>query len=430
MKSTLKRFLSLVLCMCMVMALLPNVTMTAFAATSGTVTGLADENIGLSFTGDADDAWSANGTSIIGAATSTGGTCSDTSYKSTLTITNKKSTTATLSFDYSIEQNSGKIQVDGTEVSSGASFTKELATNESVKVYIQSGSTSAATKITLTNVVLVSDVNATATFVPAENGSYTVDGKLITEEYSNTQSSMTAYQVVATPADGYQFMGWYDVSNEKYISTSAKAALNIENDCTITARFASKTAALFETGGQRFDDLGDAVSYAQANSQSKITLATDGSISGTYTIPAGITLLIPFDEAGTLYTDAPAAIRTAPASKPFRTLTMSEGTSITAMAPSAWAADIMLLAVVSRDVPLVIMDTSKWRITAPLQSRTAVISMHGALSPAAALFWRNLALRCMNSIRLQTSAAAAHLPIWAMGCSHFRSTSYKTSKFP
>ena len=329
MKSTLKRFLSLVLCMCMVMALLPNVTMTAFAATSGTVTGLADENIGLSFTGDADDAWSANGTSIIGAATSTGGTCGDTSYKSTLTITNKKSTTATLSFDYSIEQNSGKIQVDGTEVSSGASFTKELATNESVKVYIQSGSTSAATKITLTNVVLVSDVNATATFAPAENGSYTVDGKLITEEYSNTQSSMTAYQVVATPADGYQFMGWYDVSNEKYISTSAKAALNIENDCTITARFASKTAALFETGGQRFDDLGDAVSYAQANSQSKITLATDGSISGTYTIPAGITLLIPFDEAGTLYTDAPAAIRTAPASKPFRTLTMSDGASIT-----------------------------------------------------------------------------------------------------
>ena len=328
MKSTLKRFLSLVLCMCMVMALLPNVTMTAFAATSGTVTGLADENIGLSFTGDADDAWSANGTSIIGAATSTGGTC-NTSYKSTLTITNKKSTTATLSFDYSIEQNSGKIQVDGTEVSSGASFTKELATNESVKVYIQSGSTSAATKITLTNVVLVSDVNATATFVPAENGTYTVDGKLITEEYSNTQSSMTAYQVVATPAAGYQFMGWYDVSNEKYISTSAKAALNIENDCTITARFASKTAALFETGGQRFDDLGDAVSYAQANSQSKITLATDGSISGTYTIPAGITLLIPFDEAGTLYTDAPAAIRTTPASKAFRTLTMSEGTSIT-----------------------------------------------------------------------------------------------------
>ena len=329
MKQVLKRFLSLTLVFLMILAMLPAMTTTAWAATSDTVTGLADENIGLSFTGDADDAWSASGTSIIGAATSTGGSCGDTHYESTLTITNKKSTTATLSFDYTIEQNSGKIQVDGTEVSSGASFTKELAANESVKVYIKSGSTSAATKITLTNVVLVSDVNATATFVPAENGTYTVDGKRITEEYSNTQSSMTAYKVVATPADGYQFLGWYNLTTGKCIATAASTALNIENDCTITAKFASKAAALFETGGQRFADLNEAVAYAQANKQSKITLATDGSISGTYTIPAGITLLIPFDEAGTLYTDAPAAIRTTPASKAFRTLTMSEGASIT-----------------------------------------------------------------------------------------------------
>ena len=324
-----KRFLSLLLVAVMVLALLPVITLPAFAATSGTVTGLADENIGLSFEGDADDAWSANGTSITGAVTSTGGTCGDTPHKSTLTITNKKSTTATLSFDYSIEQKIGTIRVDGTEVSSGASFTKELAANESVKVYISSGSTSAATKITLTNVVLVSDVNATATFVPAENGTYTVDGKLITEEYSNTQSSMTAYQVVATPAEGYQFLGWYNLTTGKCIATAASTALNIESDCTITAKFASKSVALFETGGQRFADLNEAVAYAQANKQSKITLATDGSISGNYTIPTGITLLIPFDAAGTLYTNAPAAIRTAPASKPFRTLTMSDGASIT-----------------------------------------------------------------------------------------------------
>ena len=323
-----RRFVSLLLTFVTILTMLPAMTLPALAETSGTVTGLADENIGLSFNGDDKASWSANGTSITGAATSTGGTCSDTSYESTLTITNKKLTTATLSFDYTIELNNGTIKVNG-KVPADDTFSKELAANESVKVYIKSGSTSAATKITLTNVVLVSEVNATATFVPAENGTYTVDGKLITEEYSNTQSSMTAYTVVATPADGYQFLGWYDISNEKYISTSAKAALNIESDCTITARFASKEAALFETGGQRFDDLGNAVSYAQANSQSKITLATDGSISGAYIIPAGITLLIPFDAAGTLYTDAPAAIRTTPASKPFRTLTMSEGTSIT-----------------------------------------------------------------------------------------------------
>ena len=323
-----RRFVSLLLTFVTILTMLPAMTLPALAATSGNVTGLTDSNIGLSFSGTAVDAWTASGTSIIGAATSTGGTCSDTTYNSTLTITNKKSTTATLSFDYTIELNNGTIKVN-EEVPADGTFSKELAANESVKVYIKSGSTSAATKITLTNVVLVSDVNATATFVPAENGTYTVDGKAITEEYSNTQSSMTAYTVVATPADGYQFLGWYNLTTGKCIATAVSTTLNIESDCTITAKFASKAAALFETGGQRFADLNEAVSYAQKNSQSKITLATDGSISGTYIIPAGITLLIPFDAAGTLYTDAPAAIRTTPASKAFRTLTMSEDTSIT-----------------------------------------------------------------------------------------------------
>ena len=323
-----KRFLSLLLVAVMVLALVPAITLPAFAATSGTVTGLSDTNIGLSFSGTANDAWSATGTTITGSVVSVGGTCSDTDYNSTLTIKNNKATKATLSFNYAIEQNNGTIKVNGTAVTANGSFSKELAAGETITVYIKSGSTT-ATKITMTNVALVSDVTATTTFVPAENGTYTVDGKTVTEEYSNTQSSMTAYQVVATPADGYQFLGWYNLTTGKCIATAASTALNIENDCTITAKFASKAAALFETGGQRFADLNEAVSYAQANRQSKITLATDGSISGTYTIPTGITLLIPFDAAGTLYTDAPAAIRTTLASKAFRTLTMSEGTSIT-----------------------------------------------------------------------------------------------------
>lgn len=324
-----RRFVSLLLTFVTILTMLPAMTLPALAATSGTVTGLADESIGLSFSGKAENAWSASGTQIVGSATSTGGSCGSTDYSSTLTITNKKSTTATLSFDYAIEQNSGTIQVDGTAVTKNGKFSKELAQNASIKVNIKSGSTSAATKITLTNVVLVRDVNATATFVPAENGTYTVDGKRITEKYSNTQSSMTAYQVVATPNKEYQFLGWYNLTTGKCIATAASTALNIESDCTITAKFASKAAALFETGGQRFADLNEAVAYAQANGQSKITLATNGSISGTYTIPAGITLLIPFDEAGTLYTTTPAYTTTAETPKAYKTLTMAAGSSIT-----------------------------------------------------------------------------------------------------
>ena len=329
MKSTWKRFLSLVLAFCLILPLLPNVSMTAFAATKGDVTGLADENIGLSFSGDADNAWSAGGTQIVGSATGTGGACSDTHYSSTLTITNKRTTKATLSFDYVIEQNSGTIQVDGTAVTAGGKFSKELAPNAFIKVYIKSGSTSAATKITMTGVALVSDVTATVTFQPAEHGSYTVDGKTITEAYTNTQSSMIAYQVAATPAAGYQFMGWYDVTNGKYISTAPKAALNIESDCTITAKFVSEDVALFETGGQRFDDLNDAIREAQKKLPATIALVSDGAITENYTIPSGITLLIPFDEAKTCYTTTPAPTTSQAGAKVFRTLTMTAGRSLT-----------------------------------------------------------------------------------------------------
>ena len=323
-----KRFLSLLLVAVRVLALVPAITLPAFAATNGAVTGLSDANIGLSFDGTAEDAWNANGSTITGSAVSVEGMCDSTHYESTLTIKNNKTAKATLSFNYAIEANSGTIKVNGTAVTANGAFNKELAVGESIKVYIKSGSTT-ATKITMTNVALVSDVTATTTFVPAENGTYTVDGKTVTETYSNTQSSMTAYQVVATPAEGYQFLGWYNLTTGKCIATAASTALNIESDCTITAKFVSKVVALFETGGQRFADLNEAVAYAQANKQSKITLATDGSISGNYTIPTGITLLIPFDAAGTLYTNAPAAIRTTPESRAFRTLTMSDGASIT-----------------------------------------------------------------------------------------------------
>ena len=331
MKNMYRRFLSLVLCMCMVFVLLPNMAMPAYAANSGTVIGLADESIGLSFSGTADNAWSASSTQIIGKARSTSGSgCGGgSSYRSTLTITNKKTTKATLSFDYTVMVSEGTILVDNTETTANGSFSKELAAGGTVEVEINSGSTSADTKITMTNVKLVADASATVTFQPSENGSYTVDGKTITEVYTHTQSSMTAYQVAATPAAGYRFKGWYDVASGKCISTDAKTALNFDSNCTITAQFVSKELALFETGGQVFDDLNDAIAEAQKNLPAIITLAESGKITGNYIIPSKVTLLIPFDEAKTCYTSTPTAITSTPTAKPFRTLTMAAGSSLT-----------------------------------------------------------------------------------------------------
>ena len=326
-----RRFVSLLLTFVTILTMLPAMTLPALAATSGTVTGLADQNIGLSFNGTADNAWSASSMQIIGKARSTSGSgCGGGSnYRSTLTIKNNKTTKATLSFDYTVVVSEGTILVNNKTTTIAGSFSQELGAGGTVEVEIESGSTSADTMITMTNVKLVSDVNATATFVPAENGTYTVDGKLITEKYSNTQSSMTAYEVVATPAKDYRFKGWYDVDSGKCISTDAKTALNFDSNRTITARFVSKELALFETGGQVFDNLNEAIAEAQKKLPAIITLAESGKITGNYTIPSKVTLLIPFDEAKTCYTSTPTAITSTPTAKPFRTLTMAAGSSIT-----------------------------------------------------------------------------------------------------
>lgn len=330
-----RRFVSLLLTFVTILTMLPAMTLPALAATSGTVTGLADESIGLSFSGEAEDAWSAGGAQIIGKAQSKGGTgCgdSDTHYSSTLTITNNKTTKATLSFEYVIVPSGGTIQVDGAAVTAGGKFSKELAPSTSINVYIKSNSTSAETKITITNISLVVDVSATVTFQPAENGSYTVNGKKITETHASTQSSTAAYLVEATPADGYRFKGWYNVDTGMCINTNDKASLNFDSNCTITARFASKDLALFETGGWQFDDLNEAITEAQKNLPATITLVGSGKITGNYTIPSNVTLLIPFDDNRTDYTTMPGTTGLVAAKKNqsvYTTLTMDEGSQIT-----------------------------------------------------------------------------------------------------
>ena len=326
-----ERFLALLLVALTIMAFLPSVTLPSAAATSGAVAGLSDENIGLSFTGDADNAWSATATGVIGKVQSTpGGTCDpDTKYRSTLTITNNKTTKATLSFDYAVVVSDGTILVNNATATANGRFSKELEAGGTVEVEIESGSTNAATMITMTNVKLVSDVTATTTFLPAENGSYTVDGKKVTEKFSKTQSSTQAYALVATPASGYKFYGWYSVTEDKLLSTDLQTSLNIDADKTIIAKFVPLTTPTFDVDGKSFIDLEKAVDYAHKNGKKLVTLVEDGSINGNYTIPSGITLLIPFDEAKTCYAATPTATTVESAAKPFRTLTMAEGSSIT-----------------------------------------------------------------------------------------------------
>ena len=208
-----------------------------------------------------------------------------------------------------------------------------MGAHKSVTISIASGlGEGKFAKITMTNVKLIYDTEATVTFRPAEHGNYYVDKKLITEEQSHTQRSTTAYEVTVTPASGYQFMDWYDVTNKKSISRIPNTELNIEKNCTITARFMTSGSALFAINRRNFDDLNEAVAEAQKNLPATITLVSSGKITGTYTIPSEVTLLIPFDNIRTDYTTMPGTTGLVTAQKNQRvytTLTMDEGSQIT-----------------------------------------------------------------------------------------------------
>ena len=326
-----RRFVSLLLTFVTVLTMLPAMTLPALAAERGPVTGLSDTDIVLSYDGSKTDTWAALCTTITGTAQSEKNTCDKaTSNSSTLTITNNKNTPATLSFDYTIVQNNGTIEVNGRSYTKPGTFSNEIGAHKEVTVYIESGNTSAETKITMTNVKLVASATANVTFQPAENGSYTVDGEAITADRTKTQSSMTAYRVAATPNAGYQFMGWCDTTSGKCISVAPKTELSFDSGCTVTAKFASKELALFEANGQIFDNLGKAVAEAEKKQSAIITLVSSGKITGKYMIPSNVTLLIPFDEGGTLYKDTPGYVDTYNSSRSaFRTMTMAPGSSIT-----------------------------------------------------------------------------------------------------
>lgn len=88
--------------------------------------------------------------------------------------------------------------------------------------------------------------------------------------------------------------------------------------------------AKFTVGSTTYDSLQDAITAATNGSTKKIVLASDGTITGDYTIPQGVTLLIPFDDAATCYYSTPGHtdnVYYTPSV--YRTLTMTTGSSIT-----------------------------------------------------------------------------------------------------
>ena len=89
------------------------------------------------------------------------------------------------------------------------------------------------------------------------------------------------------------------------------------------------TAGAFSVGGTSYADLSEALSAAEIGEDKTVVVTADTTLSGNYIIPAGVTLLIPFDDANTLYTTSPDVVDKVANQIAYRTLTLDSNTSIT-----------------------------------------------------------------------------------------------------
>ena len=139
--------------------------------------------------------------------------------------------------------------------------------------------------------------------------------------------------LVATPDAGYVFFGWYTMegSTENFISTSENYTRAYPDDITIYAKFIPSNQAIFNVKGteQYYYDLGRACSEAASSSSKIVYPIADGTVpAGNYTIPAGVTLLIPYNSANNTQTK-PALVTAESALTIYRKLTLLDGANIT-----------------------------------------------------------------------------------------------------
>jgi len=256
----------------------------------------------------------------------------------TLTLKNGGTETATLSFSYVATGTVSEFKVAGVDASSAGIYSTELEPEAYIEIYLKvnsSGLLSSAknASVTLSGVKLEVPQNANVTFSHNGSGSISVGGTPVNSG-DTVEILSTGATIAATPASGATFLAWVDAADYSVVSTAASLTYKPSEDITLKAIFASTTNEVCFWGSSKsylFDNLSAAISHAQSVSNKQITLAGNGTLSaGNYTIPAGITLLIPFDSNGTCYTETPGADEsnwTKPSA--YYTMTMASGAQIT-----------------------------------------------------------------------------------------------------
>ncbi|MBP5657506.1 MAG: hypothetical protein J6X52_03180, partial [Clostridia bacterium] len=250
----------------------------------------------------------------------------------TYTFTNGTAEERVLGFEYNLELNGGSASIDGTPVTGPGAFSKVIQANEDVVISITSNEVDhKSTVVEISNIVFFPVANVNITFKAAVNGSYTVNGETITADTVKTFSNTETVALSATASSGYKIFGWKNETAGDYFSVFASLSKTFYDSITVCPEFIENGSPVFKAGNQLFADLNDAVDFAVADSHDVVTLVSSGTLpAGNYTVPAGVTLLLPMDDSFNVVRGVPNIVygsHSTPSA--FRMLTMADGANLT-----------------------------------------------------------------------------------------------------
>ena len=278
------------------------------------------------------------GTVIVETAASSSTSCGVTSYtpdKVTVTITNSTSNYGNISFDWE-GKDIHSLNVCGNSPSDKTKGTCSkvlVAPGKSTEIIMETDKNSTNNKLTLKNIEIEEiPTHSDVTFeYDITLGSITAGGEAVTSGTIKSVSFSEGVVLEAIPNDGCEFKGWMD-GNSKVLSTNTSYTCNPTEDIIVEAVFlntASTSDGPFGVGTNKFTDLNYAGKDAALGSDNTVVLLENYTLPvGDYTIPSGVTLLIPFDEGNTLYTTAPSFEDSYTAPTIYRKLQMASGSSI------------------------------------------------------------------------------------------------------